>query len=161
MIKLNDYLVHFQVPDRVTATKIACKEFINVLEDGVPYQWKLEFGKEGFDSSFSRLKEFLGVCVRLEESELQKPLKKKIAHAIKEHENLDKRRKLLKKPKLHHKRRHGSGKHHQSKCKNFFVTIMAFVTMTWMSATLLKLAGSTFSPCTISQNIRGSGRSEL
>eukprot|EP00957_Ditylum_brightwellii_P050962 3865158-Ditylum_brightwellii.AAC.1 len=77
MIKLNDYLVHFPVPDGVTATKISCKEFVDVLEDGIPYQWKLEFEKEGFDSSSSTLKEFLGVCVRLEEAELQKLLRKR------------------------------------------------------------------------------------
>eukprot|EP00957_Ditylum_brightwellii_P026975 2039344-Ditylum_brightwellii.AAC.1 len=35
MIKLNDYLVHFAVPDGVTAMKIACKEFDDVLEDRV------------------------------------------------------------------------------------------------------------------------------
>eukprot|EP00957_Ditylum_brightwellii_P190004 14465101-Ditylum_brightwellii.AAC.1 len=89
MIKLNDYLEFFPVPDSVTATKIAHKEFVDVLEDGVLYQWKLEFQKEGFDSSSSTLKEFLGVCVHLEEAELQKPLKKYIAHAIKEHDDLD------------------------------------------------------------------------
>eukprot|EP00957_Ditylum_brightwellii_P188062 14317676-Ditylum_brightwellii.AAC.1 len=59
MIKLNGYLVHFPVPDGVTATKISCKEFINVLEDGILYQQKLEFKKEGFDSSFSTLKELM------------------------------------------------------------------------------------------------------
>eukprot|EP00957_Ditylum_brightwellii_P175264 13342961-Ditylum_brightwellii.AAC.1 len=59
MIKLNDYLVQFLVPDGVTATKISCKEFVNILEDGIPYQWKLEFKKEGFDLSSSMLKEFL------------------------------------------------------------------------------------------------------
>eukprot|EP00957_Ditylum_brightwellii_P159102 12109121-Ditylum_brightwellii.AAC.1 len=63
----------------MTATKIACEEFVDVLEDRVPYQWKLEFKKEGFDLSSSTLKEFLDVCVRLEEAELQKPLKKRIA----------------------------------------------------------------------------------
>eukprot|EP00957_Ditylum_brightwellii_P036284 2747777-Ditylum_brightwellii.AAC.1 len=46
MIKLNDYLAQFPVPDRVTATKISSEEFIDVLEDGIPYQWKLEFKKE-------------------------------------------------------------------------------------------------------------------
>eukprot|EP00957_Ditylum_brightwellii_P163091 12418868-Ditylum_brightwellii.AAC.1 len=35
----------FPVPDGVTATKIAREEFVDVLEDGVPYQWKLEFEK--------------------------------------------------------------------------------------------------------------------
>eukprot|EP00957_Ditylum_brightwellii_P064109 4863350-Ditylum_brightwellii.AAC.1 len=106
MIKLNDYLVHFPAPDGVTATKIACKDFVYVLEDGFPYQWKLEFEKEGFDLSSSTLKKFLDVCVRLEEAELQKPLKKKIAHAIKEHVDLEGKRKRHKKPKLCHKRRH-------------------------------------------------------
>eukprot|EP00957_Ditylum_brightwellii_P083768 6367354-Ditylum_brightwellii.AAC.1 len=84
MIKLNNYLESFPVPDGVTAKKISQEEFVDVLEDGVPYQWELEFEKEGFDSSSSMLKEFLDVCIRLEEAELQKPLKKRIARAIKE-----------------------------------------------------------------------------
>eukprot|EP00957_Ditylum_brightwellii_P021021 1584444-Ditylum_brightwellii.AAC.1 len=46
MIKLNDYLEHFLVPDGVTATKISCKVFIDVLEDRILYQWKLEIEKE-------------------------------------------------------------------------------------------------------------------
>eukprot|EP00957_Ditylum_brightwellii_P153198 11660562-Ditylum_brightwellii.AAC.1 len=70
MIKLNDYLVQFLVPDKVTATKISCEEFVEVLEDGIPYQWKLEFGKEGCGSSSSTLKEFLDMCVHPEETEL-------------------------------------------------------------------------------------------
>eukprot|EP00957_Ditylum_brightwellii_P068763 5219638-Ditylum_brightwellii.AAC.1 len=52
--------MHFPVPDGVTAMKIAHKEIVDVLEDGVPYQWKLEFKKERFDLSSSTLKEFLG-----------------------------------------------------------------------------------------------------
>eukprot|EP00957_Ditylum_brightwellii_P025630 1937796-Ditylum_brightwellii.AAC.1 len=107
MIKLNDYLVHFPVPDGLITTKIARKEFVNVLGDGVMYQWKLEFKKEGFDLSSSTLKEFLGVCVRLEEAELQKQLKKKIARAIKERDNLDD-----KKPKLCHETHQGQSKHY-------------------------------------------------
>eukprot|EP00957_Ditylum_brightwellii_P003886 295550-Ditylum_brightwellii.AAC.1 len=62
MIKLNDYLEFFPVPDGVTAEKINREEFVDVLEDGVPYQWKLESEKEGFDSRSSTLKEFLDVC---------------------------------------------------------------------------------------------------
>eukprot|EP00957_Ditylum_brightwellii_P097054 7391116-Ditylum_brightwellii.AAC.1 len=58
-IKLNDYLESFLIPDGVTAKKISQEEFADVLEGGVPYQWKLEFKKEGFDSSSSTLKEFL------------------------------------------------------------------------------------------------------
>eukprot|EP00957_Ditylum_brightwellii_P120353 9183177-Ditylum_brightwellii.AAC.1 len=73
MIKLSDDFVNFLVPDRVTATKISCKEIIDILEDRIPYQWKLEFKREGFNSSSSMLKEFLDVCVHLEEAELQKP----------------------------------------------------------------------------------------
>eukprot|EP00957_Ditylum_brightwellii_P055691 4219721-Ditylum_brightwellii.AAC.1 len=46
MIKLNNYLESFPVPDRVTAKKISREEFVGVLEDGIPYQWKLEFKKE-------------------------------------------------------------------------------------------------------------------
>eukprot|EP00957_Ditylum_brightwellii_P070432 5351337-Ditylum_brightwellii.AAC.1 len=155
MIKLNDYLVHFPVQDRVTATTISCKEFVDVLEDGIPYQWKLEFEKEGFGSSSSTLKEFLGVCVCLEKAELQKPLKKKIARAVKEHDK-DGKRKHQDTPKSHHKRCHGLGKCHEGKQKKSVVTIMAFVTMTWTSATLCKLAGSAFSPRTASRNSRGS-----
>eukprot|EP00957_Ditylum_brightwellii_P070072 5322408-Ditylum_brightwellii.AAC.1 len=49
MIKLNDYLVQFWVLDGVTATKISCKEFVDILEDGITYQWKMEFKKEGFN----------------------------------------------------------------------------------------------------------------
>eukprot|EP00957_Ditylum_brightwellii_P018728 1406845-Ditylum_brightwellii.AAC.1 len=52
------------------------------------------------------LKEFLDICVCLEEAELQKLLKKKIARVIKEHDDLDN-----KKSKLRHKTRQG-----QSKC---------------------------------------------
>eukprot|EP00957_Ditylum_brightwellii_P170523 12980174-Ditylum_brightwellii.AAC.1 len=59
MIKLNNYLEFFLVLDRVTATKIAREEIVDVLEDGVLYQWKLDFKKEGFDLSSSTLKEFL------------------------------------------------------------------------------------------------------
>eukprot|EP00957_Ditylum_brightwellii_P204142 15337890-Ditylum_brightwellii.AAC.1 len=83
---LNDYLEFFPVPDRVTATRIIREKFVDVLEDGVPYQWKLDFKKEGFDLSSSTLKEFLDVYVCLEEAELQNPRKKRIAHAIKEHD---------------------------------------------------------------------------
>eukprot|EP00957_Ditylum_brightwellii_P015942 1200477-Ditylum_brightwellii.AAC.1 len=86
MIKLNDYLVHFPVPDRVTTTKISCKDFVGILEDGFLYQWKLEFEKKGFYLSSSMLKEFLHICVRLEEAELQKPLRKTIAHAKNKHD---------------------------------------------------------------------------
>eukprot|EP00957_Ditylum_brightwellii_P137904 10513911-Ditylum_brightwellii.AAC.1 len=106
MIKLNNYLEFFPVLDGVTATKIAREEFIDILEDRVPYQWKLDFEKGGFDSSSSTLKEFLGVCVRLEEAQLQKPLKKRIARAIKKHDKSDDN----KKPKPRHKRRKGQTK---------------------------------------------------
>eukprot|EP00957_Ditylum_brightwellii_P075642 5748540-Ditylum_brightwellii.AAC.1 len=70
MIKLNDYLVHFPVPAGVTATKISCKEFVDVLEDRIRYQWKVEFDKEGFDLSSSTLKDYLDMCAHLEEAEL-------------------------------------------------------------------------------------------
>eukprot|EP00957_Ditylum_brightwellii_P129812 9901438-Ditylum_brightwellii.AAC.1 len=90
--------------------KILCEEFVNVLEDRVSYQWKLEFEKEGFDLSFSTLKEFLDVCAHQEEAELQKPLKKKIACAIKEHENSD-----GKKSKSRHKKQHGQSKRYEKR----------------------------------------------
>eukprot|EP00957_Ditylum_brightwellii_P135011 10294035-Ditylum_brightwellii.AAC.1 len=53
MIKLNDYLEKFPVPDGVMAEKISREEFVDILEDGVLYQWKMEFKKEGFDLSSS------------------------------------------------------------------------------------------------------------
>eukprot|EP00957_Ditylum_brightwellii_P135896 10365618-Ditylum_brightwellii.AAC.1 len=46
----------------------------------------------------------------------------------------------------------------ESAGRNIVIT-MAFVTMTLMSATLLNLAGNMFSPRTVLQNSRGSGRS--
>eukprot|EP00957_Ditylum_brightwellii_P147883 11260733-Ditylum_brightwellii.AAC.1 len=55
----NHKKMHLPVPDGVTATKISCNEFVDVLEDEISYQWKLEFKKEGFDLSSSTLKEFL------------------------------------------------------------------------------------------------------
>eukprot|EP00957_Ditylum_brightwellii_P183563 13982235-Ditylum_brightwellii.AAC.1 len=107
------------VLDRVTATKISCKEFVDVLEDRILYKWKLEFKKKGFNLSSSTLKEFLDVCVRLEEAELQKLLRKTIAHTKKEQDK-DEKRKHQDKPKLHHERCHGSGKCHQAeKKKNY------------------------------------------
>eukprot|EP00957_Ditylum_brightwellii_P112089 8546817-Ditylum_brightwellii.AAC.1 len=111
MTKINDYLVHLPVPDGVTAMKISCKEFAELLKDGILYQWKLEFEKEGFDSISSTLKEFMDVCVCLEEVELQQLLRKMIAH------DKDRKRKCQDKPKSCHKRCHGLGKHHQGKRK--------------------------------------------
>eukprot|EP00957_Ditylum_brightwellii_P196447 14967921-Ditylum_brightwellii.AAC.1 len=116
MIKQNEYLVQFPVTDGVTATNISCQKFVDVLEDGILYQWKLEFKKEGFDLSSSTLKEFLDMYVCLEEAELQKLLRKKIACAEKKHDK-DRKRKHQDKPKLRHKRRHSSEKHHQGKQK--------------------------------------------
>eukprot|EP00957_Ditylum_brightwellii_P078127 5939733-Ditylum_brightwellii.AAC.1 len=88
--KYTQNILHFPVPDRVTATKISCKEFVDVIEDRILNQQKLEFEKE-------------------EEAELQKLLRKTIAHAKKE----DRKRKCQNKPKLHHERCHGLGKCHQ------------------------------------------------
>eukprot|EP00957_Ditylum_brightwellii_P003629 274513-Ditylum_brightwellii.AAC.1 len=65
--------------------------------DGVPYQWKLQFKKEGFDLSSSTLKEFLDMCVHLEEAEIQKLFREKIACAEKEH-GKDRKRKHQGKP---------------------------------------------------------------
>eukprot|EP00957_Ditylum_brightwellii_P061342 4655877-Ditylum_brightwellii.AAC.1 len=67
----------------------------------------MEFEKEDFDSSSSTLKEFLDVCVRQEEAELQKPLKKKVTCAIKDHEESDDNKPI----KPRYKRREG-----QTKC---------------------------------------------
>eukprot|EP00957_Ditylum_brightwellii_P175261 13342557-Ditylum_brightwellii.AAC.2 len=38
IIKLNDYLVNFPVLEGVTATKLSCKEVVDILEDGVLLQ---------------------------------------------------------------------------------------------------------------------------
>eukprot|EP00957_Ditylum_brightwellii_P132539 10107650-Ditylum_brightwellii.AAC.1 len=66
----------------------------------------MEFKKEGFDSCSSTLKEFLDVCVRLEEDELQKPLKKRIACVLKDHEESDDKKPI----KPCYKRREGETK---------------------------------------------------
>eukprot|EP00957_Ditylum_brightwellii_P178961 13632667-Ditylum_brightwellii.AAC.1 len=66
----------------------------------------MEFEKEGFDSSSSTLKEFLDMCVHLEEAKLQKPLKKRIAHAAREHDDLDDKKPI----KPRHKKREGQTK---------------------------------------------------
>eukprot|EP00957_Ditylum_brightwellii_P036581 2771739-Ditylum_brightwellii.AAC.1 len=71
---------------------MSCKEFIDILEGRILYQWKLEFKKEDFNSSSSMLKEFLGMCACLQEAELQKLLRKMIACAKKEHDK-DRKRK--------------------------------------------------------------------
>eukprot|EP00957_Ditylum_brightwellii_P100596 7667815-Ditylum_brightwellii.AAC.1 len=124
--------------------KISCEEFVNVLEDRIPYRWKLEFNKEGSNLSFSMLKEFLDTCVHLKEAELQKPLRKTITCVKKEHDK-DRKRKCQDKPKSHHERRHGLGKQHQEKRKKKYCNYH----------------GSMFSPHTASQNSRGSDRSGL
>eukprot|EP00957_Ditylum_brightwellii_P013271 1001073-Ditylum_brightwellii.AAC.1 len=59
------------------------------------------------------------MCVHLEEAELEKPIRKKIACAEKEH-NKDRERKRQDKPKSHHKRRHDLEKRHDSKQKKKF-----------------------------------------
>eukprot|EP00957_Ditylum_brightwellii_P004229 321356-Ditylum_brightwellii.AAC.1 len=106
MIKLNNYLVKFLVPDGVMAEKICREEFVDLLEDGILFQWKMEFKKEGFDSSSSIVKEFLDACVRLEEAELQKLLKKRVAHVLKDHKELDDKQPI----KPRYKRRKGQTK---------------------------------------------------
>eukprot|EP00957_Ditylum_brightwellii_P050638 3838984-Ditylum_brightwellii.AAC.1 len=77
------------------------------MEDGIPFQWKLEFKRGVFDLSFAMLKEFLDMCVHLEEAEIHKLLAKKIAHVKKEHEK-DRKGKHCCKSESHHKRHHGS-----------------------------------------------------
>eukprot|EP00957_Ditylum_brightwellii_P082117 6244507-Ditylum_brightwellii.AAC.1 len=148
MIKLNDYLVQFPVPDKVTAMKISCKESIDVLEDGILYQWKLEFEKEGLNSSSSTLKEFLNVCVHLEEAELKKLLRNKIACAEKEH-NKDGKRKHQDKPKLHHKRYHSLGKYHQGKQKKKYCKYHGLCYHDTDKCNFVQSRRKQFSPCTI------------
>eukprot|EP00957_Ditylum_brightwellii_P028968 2188332-Ditylum_brightwellii.AAC.1 len=116
---------------------------------------KLEFEEEGFNLSSSTLKEFLDVCICLEEAEMQKPLKKKIVCAEREYDK-DGNRKHQDKPKSCHERRHSSGKIIKEKERKLFATIMVFVTMAWISVTLCRATGSMFSPHTVSWNSRGS-----
>eukprot|EP00957_Ditylum_brightwellii_P077925 5922869-Ditylum_brightwellii.AAC.1 len=61
----------------------------------------MEFEKEGFESSSSTLKEFLDMCVHLEKAELQKLLKKMVAHAQKDHEELDDEKPIKSRYKRH------------------------------------------------------------
>eukprot|EP00957_Ditylum_brightwellii_P063385 4811219-Ditylum_brightwellii.AAC.1 len=53
--------------------KIPREEFIDVLEDRVPYQWKPEFKKEGFDLSLSTLKEFLDKEIQVTSRDTSQP----------------------------------------------------------------------------------------
>eukprot|EP00957_Ditylum_brightwellii_P202418 15330068-Ditylum_brightwellii.AAC.1 len=155
MIKLNDYLVNFPVPEGVTATNISHEEFIDMLEDGIPFQWILELKKEGFNSSSVMIKEFLDTCICLEEAEMHKLLVKKIARAKKENEG-DKKGKHHGKLEWHYKRHHGLGKCHAEKCKDFCVITMVFATMTQRCVTSIKLAENMFSLLTVSWISRGS-----
>eukprot|EP00957_Ditylum_brightwellii_P161646 12307161-Ditylum_brightwellii.AAC.1 len=66
----------------------------------------MDFKKEGFDSSSSTLKDFLDVCERLEKAKLQKPLKKRIARALKDYEESDDKKPI----KPRYKRRKGQTK---------------------------------------------------
>eukprot|EP00957_Ditylum_brightwellii_P002085 160494-Ditylum_brightwellii.AAC.1 len=119
MIKLNDYLVDFPVPEGVPATKLSHKEFVDILEDKVLLQWKLQFKKEGFYSSSVTLKEFVDTYVRLEEAEMYKLLTKMIAHAKKDHgeTSRDRRGKHHVMSELFHKRHNRPGEHQAGKCK--------------------------------------------
>eukprot|EP00957_Ditylum_brightwellii_P189190 14400700-Ditylum_brightwellii.AAC.2 len=105
MIELNDYLVNFPLIEGVTPTKISCKDFTDILEDGILFQRKLEFEKEGFNSSSDMLKDILDMCMQLEEAKMHKPLVKKIAHAKKENDEAGKE-KCHGKLESHHKRHH-------------------------------------------------------
>eukprot|EP00957_Ditylum_brightwellii_P095284 7257299-Ditylum_brightwellii.AAC.2 len=100
--------MNFPVPEGVMAAKILRKEFVDILEDGILFWWKVEFKKEGFDLSSTMLKAFLDTCMHLEEAEMYKPLAKKIACAKKEHEE-DGKGKCHDKSKSRHKRCHGLG----------------------------------------------------
>eukprot|EP00957_Ditylum_brightwellii_P080194 6099330-Ditylum_brightwellii.AAC.1 len=106
MIKINDYLVHFPVPDGMTTTRVSCEEFIDILENGIPYQWKLEFKKEG-----------------PRRSRVAKTTWEKDSSCKKEH-NDNRKGKQQDKSKLHHERHHSLGKCHAGKHKNFCVAIM-------------------------------------
>ena len=75
-------------------------------EDSLSTLLQYNFEKEGFDLSSSMLKEVLDVCVSLEEAELQKPLKKRIARAAREHEDSDYEKPI----KPRHKKRKGQTK---------------------------------------------------
>eukprot|EP00957_Ditylum_brightwellii_P059160 4489039-Ditylum_brightwellii.AAC.1 len=119
MIKLNDYLVNFHMLEGVDATQFLQEEFVDILEDRILIQWKMEFKKEGFDLNSVTLKEFLNVCMCLEEAMLHKPFAKKIAHVQKEHDEAkeDRKARCHAKSELHHRRHHGHGKCHAGKQK--------------------------------------------
>eukprot|EP00957_Ditylum_brightwellii_P042095 3188016-Ditylum_brightwellii.AAC.1 len=102
------------MPEGVTATKISCKDFIDILKGRIWFQWKLEFEKEGFHLRSAMLKEFLDMWVHLEEAEMHTPLVKKIACAKKEHGE-DGKGKLHGKSELRHEMHHGLGKYHAGK----------------------------------------------
>eukprot|EP00957_Ditylum_brightwellii_P088818 6763959-Ditylum_brightwellii.AAC.1 len=139
MIKLDDYLESFPVPDGVTAEKISQEEFGN---------WNLR---------------------RKEEAELQKLFKKRIACTIKEQDKSDdeKPNKPRHKRREGQTKRYGrrilrqQSKQHGADKGKRIATTMAPATMTHLSVTLLNLTRSTFSGRTILRSNRGSGRSGL
>eukprot|EP00957_Ditylum_brightwellii_P102362 7802372-Ditylum_brightwellii.AAC.1 len=59
MVELNAYLDKLPVPEGVTAMKLSWKKLVNVLDDGVLLQWKLDFKSNVLTQALPPLKSFL------------------------------------------------------------------------------------------------------
>ena len=81
VLELNEYLKEFPTVNGAKETKLPESEVMEILEYGVPAQYRREFTVQGFDPLTQGLKKFLEFCSRLESCELtmEKPIPKKVA----------------------------------------------------------------------------------
>eukprot|EP00957_Ditylum_brightwellii_P131205 10007188-Ditylum_brightwellii.AAC.1 len=62
VIKLNNYLMEFPISPVVKPRKMDWENILKVLEKN-PTSWKFQMDKEGFDASFSTIKDLTKICV--------------------------------------------------------------------------------------------------
>ena len=82
VLELNEYLREFPIVNGVSETKLSDAEIMEILEYGVPREYRREFTVQGFDPLTQGLKKFIEFCTRLEawETSLEKPIPKKVAY---------------------------------------------------------------------------------
>ena len=82
VLELNECLREFPIVNGVSETKLSDAEIMEILEYGVPREYRREFTVQGFDPLTQGLKKFIEFCTRLEawETSLEKPIPKKAAY---------------------------------------------------------------------------------
>ena len=65
VLKLNEYLKEFPTVKGIKETKLQESDIMEILEYGVPAQYRREFTVQGFDPLTQGLKKFLEFCSRL------------------------------------------------------------------------------------------------